>query len=33
MADECNENAIHLYTKLGFTANKDEKQIDMIKIY
>jgi ribosomal protein S18 acetylase RimI-like enzyme len=30
MADECNEHAIHLYGKLGFTANKDEKQIDMV---
>ncbi|MCI6277999.1 MAG: GNAT family N-acetyltransferase [Clostridium sp.] len=33
MADECNENAIHLYNKLGFTSDKSERQIDMIKIY
>jgi ribosomal protein S18 acetylase RimI-like enzyme len=30
MADECNEQGIHLYTKLGFTANKENAQIDMI---
>ena len=33
MADECNENAIHLYNKLGFTSDKSESQIDMIKTY
>lgn len=31
MADECNVHAIHLYKSLGFVANKDEAQIDMIK--
>lgn len=31
MADECNEHAIHLYESLGFKANKDESQIDMVK--
>lgn len=29
-ADECNENAIHLYESLGFVGNKEEGQIDMI---
>ncbi|MDF2941450.1 MAG: hypothetical protein K0S01_308 [Herbinix sp.] len=30
MADECNEHAIHLYEKLGFKANKEDIQIDMV---
>ena len=30
MADELNENAIKLYESVGFTANKDEAQNDMI---
>lgn len=31
-ADECNGHAIHLYEKLGFVGNKDEAQIDMVKL-
>jgi ribosomal protein S18 acetylase RimI-like enzyme len=31
MADECNEHAIHLYESMGFKANKDEMEIDMIR--
>lgn len=31
-ADECNGHAIHLYEKLGFVGNKDEVQIDMVKL-
>jgi GNAT superfamily N-acetyltransferase len=30
MADECNEHAIKLYEKVGFSANKDDSEIDMI---
>ena len=30
-ADEMNENAIHLYTSIGFEPSKEESQIDMIK--
>ncbi len=30
-ADECNEHAIHLYESIGFKADKDEAEIDMIK--
>lgn len=30
MADECNEHAIRLYESVGFVANKDEAQNDMI---
>ena len=29
MADECNENAIHLYKSMGFVRNSEEGQIDM----
>lgn len=29
-ADECNNNAIHLYESLGFVGNPNEAQIDMI---
>lgn len=29
-ADECNNNAIHLYESVGFVGNPDEAQIDMI---
>jgi ribosomal protein S18 acetylase RimI-like enzyme len=32
MADELNENAIRLYESIGFTANKDEAENDMILI-
>lgn len=31
MADECNENAIHLYKRMGFERNAEEGQIDMIR--
>jgi ribosomal protein S18 acetylase RimI-like enzyme len=31
MADECNDNAIHLYKSMGFKAGTDEGQIDMIR--
>ncbi len=31
MADECNENAIHLYKSMGFVRKLDEGQIDMIR--
>lgn len=31
MADECNENAIKLYESVGFVANKNEAEIDMIR--
>ncbi|SHI96012.1 Acetyltransferase (GNAT) family protein [Clostridium amylolyticum] len=30
MADECNDHAINLYNNMGFVANKDETQNDMI---
>lgn len=30
MADECNDHAINLYNNMGFVANKDEAQNDMI---
>jgi ribosomal protein S18 acetylase RimI-like enzyme len=29
-ADECNENAIHLYQSLGYVGNPKDRQIDMI---
>lgn len=31
MADECNKHAIRLYEKLGFVADKNEAEIDMIR--
>jgi ribosomal protein S18 acetylase RimI-like enzyme len=31
MADECNDNALHVYRKIGFKAGSDEGQIDMIR--
>lgn len=31
MADECNENALHLYRSMGFKAISDEGQIDMVR--
>lgn len=31
MADECNNNALHLYRSMGFKSNPDESQIDMIR--
>lgn len=31
MADECNDNAIHLYSKMGFYSDKNECEINMIK--
>ncbi|RDY27824.1 GNAT family N-acetyltransferase [Romboutsia weinsteinii] len=31
MADECNNNAIHLYRKMGFYSDKIEHEITMIK--
>lgn len=31
MADECNNNAIHLYRSMGFKPGADEGQIDMIR--
>jgi ribosomal protein S18 acetylase RimI-like enzyme len=31
MADECNDNALHLYRSMGFKAISDEGQIDMIR--
>ncbi len=30
MADECNEGAIKLYESMGFMANKNEAENDMI---
>jgi len=30
-ADECNDNAVHLYQCLGFICNPKERQIDMIR--
>lgn len=30
-ADECNKNAIHLYTSIGFRPGPEESQIDMIR--
>lgn len=31
MADECNDNALQVYRKIGFNACSDEGQIDMIR--
>lgn len=31
MADECNENALHLYKNMGFVESPDEGQIDMVR--
>lgn len=31
MADECNDNALHLYKSMGFKAVSDESQIDMVR--
>lgn len=31
MADECNNNALHLYRSMGFKSNPNESQIDMIR--
>lgn len=32
LADECNENALHLYKSMGFVSDSDECQIDMIRL-
>jgi GNAT superfamily N-acetyltransferase len=32
MADECNQNAIHLYERMGFKARDEGGQIDMIRV-